>query len=109
MTKRNIIADLFGGQILLANGGLIKNRKLVIIIFLLIILIISIHYRSKDVLVQQEDNANLIEELKTEHISNDARILSLSKHGEIKKLLEQKKSTLVSPTDPPVIIENIDR
>lgn len=105
MAKRgNIFATVFGGGILMRRGGLMKNWKLVVYIFFLIILTISIHFGVKDTMLTEVRNQEKLKDLKAEYIGKNARLLNMSKRGEIERLLSVKKSTLVAPTLPPTNI-----
>ncbi len=102
--KNNFFANLFGGQILLVRGGLIRHWKFVIYVFFLIILYISIHFGVRDTIHTITKNEDVIKSLKAEYIGKNAKLLFMSKRGEIEQRLQEENSTLVAPSSPPVRI-----
>lgn len=102
--KKSIFASIIGGQILLRRGGLVKHWKFVLYVFFLVVLCISIHFGVKDTMLAEVNNQEIIKDLKVEYIGKNAKLLYMSKRGEVEKMLLEKKSTLVAPTLPPTTI-----
>ncbi len=102
--SKNIFANLFGGQILLLRGGIVRYWKLLLYIFVLIILYISIHYGVRDTMRTMARNQDELRNLKAEYTGKQSRLLHLSQRGEIEKMLQEKNSTLKAPKVPPVRI-----
>lgn len=104
MAKKNIIGNIFSGQILLLRGGLAKNWKFVIYIFVLVIIYISVHFSVNETMKLEARNAETIKNLKSEYTGKYARLLYLSKRGEVERMLKEEGSTLVPPKYPPRIV-----
>lgn len=104
MAKGSLIGNILGGQILVRGGGLFKHWKFVLYVFLLTILYVSFHFEVRDTMMTEVRNEEILKDLRAEYSNKMTNFLQLSQRGEIEKKLKQKKSTLVPPMYPPVII-----
>ncbi|MFA6676827.1 MAG: FtsL-like putative cell division protein [Bacteroidales bacterium] len=102
MSKRRYLgAYIFGGQILLINGGLIRRWKVILYVFVLILCYISIHFLVADTLTTRVRNDKIITNLNAEYTGKHARLLFISKRQEIDKRLKKMGSDLIAPDNPP--------
>lgn len=104
---KNFVANIFGGQILLIRGGLVKNWKFVIYIFILATLYVSIHFGVKETLLTESRNSEVIKNLKSEYTGKYARLLYLSKRNEVERMLLEKGSSLKAPVVPPKRVNDV--
>lgn len=99
--RQNIFASVLGGQILLQKGGLVKHWKFVLYLFFLVVLFISVRFGVKDTMLREVRNQETLKDLKAEYVGKNAKLLYMSKRGEVERMLSSKKSTLMAPTLPP--------
>lgn len=104
MAKVSIFSSLLGGQILVRHGGLWRHWKFILYLFFLAIIYISFRFMVKDTMLKEVKNEEILQELRFEHTNKMTDILSLSKRGEVERMLKEHNSTLVPPEYPPLII-----
>ncbi len=102
------LKSVLGGDILVKKGGLIKQWKFILYIFSLVIIYISIHFGVRSTLQDISRNEEHIRNMRSEYMGKYSEMLSISKRGEIEKLLEEKNLALVPPEVPPTIIKMED-
>lgn len=103
-TLRNVL----GGDILVKKGGVTKHWKFILYIFMLVIFYITIHFWIRSTLQDITRNEDTIRNLRSEYMGKYSEMLSISKRGEIEKLLEENGLALIPPEVPPTIIKMED-
>lgn len=103
--RRNIFAEIFGGQILL-KIGLTRNWRFILYVFLLIVILISIQYGIRETQIQLVKVQATVKSLETRYIGKKSTLQHLSQKGEIEKMLKKNNSSLKEPNEPPTIIKN---
>ncbi len=103
--SRVTLKNILGGDILTSNGGIVKHWKFILFSFGLVILYITIHFGVRGTMQKISYNEDRIRNMRSEYMGKYSEILSISKRGEIEKLLEEKDLTLLPPEVPPTIVK----
>jgi hypothetical protein len=104
MAKGSLIANILGGQILVRGGGLMKHWKFVLYVFVLMILYITFRFEVRDTMLEEVRNEEILKDLRSEYSNKMTRMLQLSKRSAIEQELKRQQSTLIPPSQPPVIV-----
>lgn len=102
---RKIFANLFGAQFLV-NMKLSRNLPFITYCFIWLIFIIFMEYSIREILIKQVRNDEEIKTLRSEYVSLEAEYLFLTQKGEITRMLKERKSLLMPPSEPPIVIKS---
>ena len=102
--RRNVFADVVGGQILL-KIGLTRHWKFILYVFALIVIYISVQYGIRNTLIHLVERQEKAKSLRSEYVGKSSTLLNLSQKGEIEKMLRKNGSSLQEPKEPPTIIK----
>ncbi len=100
---KKIVTGIFSGDLIL-NKNLMREYRFIIFIFLLVILYISKNFAMERILLSERANTRTLKNIKADYTSKAAKLLELSKIGEVERLLNEKQSTLRRSENAPSVV-----
>ena len=98
-TRKVSVKDVIDGRLLMEKF-VSKQLKLLVLIVVLIIIFISNSYSCMKKLAEIEQLKTELEDVKYESLVLSTELISVSRHTQVKVLLEQKVINLSNPTRP---------
>ncbi len=102
--ERNIVSDIISGVFL----NKLRQRGAMLFlgyIVALVLLYISINFGVAQTQMKIVRNNTILKNLKSDYTSTNARLLFMSKQGEVEKRLSNSGSKVKKPVHPPKIVE----
>ncbi len=99
------LRNILGGDIIAGKKGLARHWKFILYLFALVILYITINFWVRGTMQRISRNEDIIRNMRSEYMGKYSEMLSISKRGEIEKLLEEKDLALIPPEIPPTIVK----
>ncbi len=99
------LKHILGGDIIAGKKGLARHWKFILFLFALVIAYITIHFWVRGTMQRISRNEDLIRNMRSEYMGKYSEMLSMSKRGEIEKLLDEKDLALIPPDVPPTIVK----